>query len=71
MRWPYALNAESGVEATVETSSNAFILDLGLSDIDGVSLCRTIRPFSSAPIIVLSATPDEEMKIRALDIGCG
>lgn len=45
------------------------ILDLGLPDMDGMSLLRTVRAESAAPVIVLSARSDERDKVEALDSG--
>ena len=64
--------AESAARALIETRSHqpdAVIVDLGLPDLDGQSVIREIRRFSSVPILVLSARTMEEEKIRALDGG--
>ena len=45
------------------------IVDLGLPDIDGVTVIRRIREWSPMPIIVLSARMQEHAKIEALDAG--
>jgi two-component system KDP operon response regulator KdpE len=45
------------------------IVDLGLPDIDGVDVIRSIRAWSSMPIVVLSARLQERAKIEALDAG--
>lgn len=45
------------------------IMDLGLPDIDGVSLIKRIRDWSTVPIIVLSVRNLEKDKIEALDAG--
>ena len=45
------------------------LLDLGLPDIDGVTVCRRIRAWSSVPIVVLSADGDDHRKVLALDEG--
>jgi two-component system, OmpR family, KDP operon response regulator KdpE len=46
------------------------ILDLGLPDIEGHDLLRTIRARNeSVPIVVLSSRGDEAGKVRALDFG--
>jgi two-component system KDP operon response regulator KdpE len=47
----------------------AAILDLLLPDGDGIELCRRLREWTSAPIILLSAVGDEEEKVRALEAG--
>ena len=45
------------------------ILDLGLPDMDGTELIRTIRASSNIPILVLSARTAEADKVEALDLG--
>jgi two-component system KDP operon response regulator KdpE len=45
------------------------ILDLGLPDGDGMDLIRTVRGWSTLPIIVLSARSEERQRVEALDAG--
>ncbi|HLF98806.1 MAG TPA: response regulator [Methylococcaceae bacterium] len=45
------------------------ILDLGLPDMDGVEVVRSLREWSALPIVVLSARSQESDKIEALDAG--
>ena len=45
------------------------LLDLGLPDIDGVEIIKTIRSWSEMPIIVISARSEDKDKIDALDAG--
>lgn len=45
------------------------ILDLGLPDMDGEEMIRSVRSISMTPIIVLSARTDEKDKVSALDLG--
>jgi two-component system KDP operon response regulator KdpE len=45
------------------------ILDLGLPDVSGIDVIRTVRAHSSLPIIVLSVRDDERGKVEALDLG--
>ncbi len=46
------------------------VLDLGLPDMSGIEVCREIRTWSSAPIIVLSARHADLEKVALLDAGC-
>jgi two-component system KDP operon response regulator KdpE len=46
------------------------ILDLGLPDIEGLELLRTMRTrIENVPIVVLSSRDDEYGKVEALDLG--
>lgn len=45
------------------------IVDLGLPEIDGLTVIGQIRQSSDLPIIVLSANDAEDRKIEALDMG--
>jgi two-component system KDP operon response regulator KdpE len=45
------------------------LLDLGLPDIDGLSLIGQIRKQGPVPIVVLSSRGDEQAKVTALDSG--
>jgi two-component system KDP operon response regulator KdpE len=45
------------------------ILDLGLPDIDGQEVLRSLREWLAAPIVVLSARGQESQKVKALDHG--
>lgn len=55
--------------AVVAFRPDVILLDLMLPDIDGVQVCRAIRPQTSAWIVVLSAVGDETRKVEALDQG--
>ena len=45
------------------------ILDLGLPDMDGVTVLKRLREWSRVPVVVLSVRDREEDKIAALDHG--
>lgn len=45
------------------------LLDLGLPDMDGVEVLKTIRLWTGIPIIVVSARGQEREKVEALDLG--
>ncbi len=64
--------AASGGEALAKLRAKPvalIVLDLGLPDIDGVEVIRTVRATAKTPIIVLSARAAESQKIAALDLG--
>jgi two-component system KDP operon response regulator KdpE len=66
------VTAHSGTEAINQVAlavPELVILDLGLPDVDGIEVCRSIREFSNVPIVVLSAYGDERRKVEALDSG--
>jgi two-component system KDP operon response regulator KdpE len=64
-----AETAEGALAAAAMRPPEAVILDLILPDGTGTGVCRELRTWSSAPIIVLSAVGDEREKIAALDAG--
>ena len=45
------------------------VLDLGLPDRDGLDVCKSIREFSSVPIIIVSARGDELDRVLGLELG--
>lgn len=53
----------------VDHRPDMIILDLGLPDVDGVSVTRSVREWSRMPIIILSVRNQEKDKIQALDAG--
>ncbi|MCK1295800.1 MULTISPECIES: response regulator transcription factor [unclassified Bradyrhizobium] len=66
------LEASNGKTALEKLSEGPalIILDLGLPDIQGHELLRTIRARNEAvPIVVLSSRGDEAGKVEALDLG--
>lgn len=64
-----ATNGEQGMSQAAMVSPDVIVLDLGLPDIEGLTVCRRIRQWSDVPIIVLSANATEERKVSALDDG--
>jgi len=64
-----ASNGKTGLEMLVQ-KPDLVILDLGLPDIQGLELLRTIRSRNEGvPIVVLSSRGDEAGKVQALDLG--
>ena len=66
------LMAGTGAMADTMISSHCpdiIILDLGLPDIDGMTILRNVRKWSKIPILVVSARSHERDKVEALDAG--
>jgi len=64
-----AANGKAGLELLAQ-KPDLIILDLGLPDIQGLELLRTIRSRNEGvPIVVLSSRGDEAGKVQALDLG--
>ena len=64
--------AGTGGEAFSMISSHCpdlVVLDLGLPDMDGMDILKTVRSWTSLPIIVVSARSYERDKVQALDMG--
>ncbi len=63
--------AETGQTALqlIKKDFDLIILDLMLPDIDGETICGSIREFSDVPIIMLTAKSAEEDRIKGLGIG--
>ena len=59
----------AGLEAVLGESPDLVLLDLGLPDVDGLTVIGMIRAASSVPIIVITAVDDDPTMIRALDSG--
>jgi two-component system, OmpR family, KDP operon response regulator KdpE len=64
-----AADGKSALEAASQEPPDAVVLDLGLPDLDGVSVIEGLRGWSKAPILVLSARTGEPDKVIALDAG--
>lgn len=67
-----AYSVRSGLEAIELLRADQFdaiLLDMGLPDIEGEDLLRSLREISDLPIIVVSGRGAEADKIGALDLG--
>jgi two-component system OmpR family response regulator len=76
----YALKAEGfavrtaqrgreAIEMAKHSSPALIVLDVGLPDIDGFEVCRTVRKYSDVPIIFLTSRSDEIDRVVGLEIG--
>jgi len=64
-----AASGREGLDAAARDHPDVVILDLGLPDMDGVSVAAALRGWSAVPIVVLSARDAEPVKVAALDAG--
>ncbi len=66
------MKAERGREA-IEKAERAtpdlIVLDVGLPDLDGFEVCRSVRKFSDVPVIFLTSRSDEIDRVVGLEIG--
>lgn len=58
-----------GLEQVLREAPDAILLDLGLPDVDGITLITMIRTAVDVPIIVITAQDDDPTMVRALDAG--
>lgn len=66
------ITAYSGNQAYAMITSHCpdlIILDLGLPDMDGMEILKTVRSWTNMPIIIVSARSRERDKVEALDLG--
>jgi two-component system KDP operon response regulator KdpE len=64
-----AATAEEALDLAALHGPNAAIVDLVLPDGDGIEVTRSLREWSTMPILVLSAVGEESEKVRALEAG--
>lgn len=64
-----AEDGKTGVDKVKNEYPDLVILDLGLPDMDGLSVTKKLRHLSELPILILSARSQEQNKIMALDAG--
>lgn len=64
-----ASNGKDGLVAAATHHPSLIILDLGLTDIDGLEILKKVREWYQRPVIVLSVRNLEEDIVHALDNG--
>jgi two-component system KDP operon response regulator KdpE len=69
LRVSEAGTAREGLDLAAAERPALIILDLGLPDGSGLAVCRELRGWCPAPIIVLSARHAESEKVALLDAG--
>jgi two-component system KDP operon response regulator KdpE len=64
-----ASSGSEALEVAREHPPSLVILDLSLPESDGLDVCRKLRAWSKAPILVLTDIKKDETKIEVLDLG--
>ena len=64
-----AASGQEGITQAAQYPPDVVILDLGLPDMEGVTVLKRLREWTQVPVVVLSVRDREEEKIAALDNG--
>lgn len=64
-----ARDGRTALEAVADDKPDLMVLDLGLPDLDGVTVLRRVRESTDLPVVVLSARHSSDDKVEALDLG--
>lgn len=62
-------DGRDALEVAREVDPDVVVLDLGLPGLDGVEVCRQLRTFSDAYVVVLTARSEEVDKLIGLWVG--
>jgi len=60
---------KAALDRALSEDFDLILLDLGLPDMDGQDVCRSVREKSITPIIILSARSEEIDRVLALEFG--
>ncbi|WP_375279717.1 response regulator transcription factor [Pseudooctadecabacter sp.] len=64
-----AADGAAALEAVSRLKPDLVVLDIGLPEMDGLEVCRTVRVSSDVPILFLTAQGDEIDRIVGLEMG--
>ena len=62
-------NGSNAIDIIIEQQPRAVILDVMLPGADGLTVCRTVRPHYSGPILMLTAMSDDIDEVAGLETG--
>src|SRR5690554_2910887 len=63
------MNGRSAVQRIISEQPDLVILDLMLPDLDGFSICRSVRCEYMGPILMLTARTDDADQVQGLEQG--
>ncbi|MFC2036134.1 response regulator transcription factor [Chloroflexota bacterium] len=74
LRWPEVefisgLLGKEGLDLVKKELPDIVVLDLGLPDLDGFQVLRSIREFTDLPVVILTVRGEETDKIQGLELG--
>ncbi|WP_341368586.1 response regulator transcription factor [Yoonia sp. BS5-3] len=64
-----AADGRSALEMAQSLSPDLVVLDIGMPEMDGLSVCRELRKTSDVPVLFLTAQGDEIDRIVGLELG--
>ncbi len=64
-----AHSGKEGLSLIQSHRPDIVLLDLGLPDMDGLDVLKSLRTWSSTPVIIVSVRGKEQEKVLALDLG--
>ena len=62
-------SGKSALQEAAKGAYNLILLDLALPDMDGIALCHRLRKMFDIPIVIITASGNEEEIIRGLGMG--
>jgi two-component system, OmpR family, KDP operon response regulator KdpE len=64
-----AVTGESALAAVDAEHPDVVLLDLGLPDMDGITVLRALRQHSNVAVIILTVRDDDKSKVEAFEAG--
>ncbi|WP_286262346.1 response regulator transcription factor [Thalassotalea atypica] len=62
-------NSQNVIQYIRQHNPECIILEVGLPDIDGIELCKIIKPYTDSPIVFHTSCNNDRDEIRALQAG--
>ncbi len=64
-----ALSGEEGLDKAAMALPSLVLLDISMPGMDGLEVLTRLRQWYDGPVVILSASHEEERKVQALDLG--